>query len=403
MLDFIYYPISGILWVWHWVFSKALVVGDSPGRSGIAWALAVVFLVLTLRAILYKPFVKQVRTQRQMQAIAPQMQAVKKKYGNDRVRMSQEMQNLQKEHGFNPLLGCLPIFLQIPVFIGLFHVLRSFNRMGTGFGQLGMSVEQTRNTGNYFFDVAHVQSFLDARLFGVPLSSYIAEPKTEWAAFMSHIDDPVDFSRVGIAIVAVPLMIFSSIATHLNSRASVSRQTPEQSEQQQTRIMNLLALYIFPLGILVSGAFFPVAILLYWVFQNLWTYGQQHIVFGQMDKEEAKRKEEQIAKRAASGPKPGQRPKRKRTAPAADSAAASAAESVKPEGTKPEGAKPDLTKRTGDAAASGSSSDAGGAAGSADAGAAGSANEPPRPRKKKARSQRKPGGPGNRPPGNRRK
>lgn len=140
MLNFIYYPVSWIMWVWHWVFDK--LTPDSPGWSGIAWALSVVFLVFTLRAILYKPFVKQIRTTKKMQEINPQMQAIRKKYKNDRVKMTEEMQKLQKDHGFNPLLGCLPMLLQIPVFIGLFHVLRSFNRMGTGMGQLGMSAEE---------------------------------------------------------------------------------------------------------------------------------------------------------------------------------------------------------------------------------------------------------------------
>ena len=97
------------------------------------------FLVFTLRAILYKPFVRQIRTTRQMQELQPQIKALQKKYGKDRQRMALEMQKLQKEHGFNPILGCLPMLAQIPVFLGLYHVLRSFNRTQGGFGQLGLS------------------------------------------------------------------------------------------------------------------------------------------------------------------------------------------------------------------------------------------------------------------------
>ncbi|MGV7591714.1 YidC/Oxa1 family membrane protein insertase, partial [Mycobacterium kansasii] len=77
-LDYVYYPVSGIMWVWHKVFS--FVPGLGPD-SGITWALSVIFLVLTLRAILYKPFVRQIRTTRQMQEFQPQMQALRKKYG----------------------------------------------------------------------------------------------------------------------------------------------------------------------------------------------------------------------------------------------------------------------------------------------------------------------------------
>jgi YidC/Oxa1 family membrane protein insertase len=304
VLDFIYWPVSAIMWVWYWLFSH--VLPDSPGGSGIAWALSVVFLVFTLRAILYKPFVKQIRTTRKMQEIQPQMQAIRKKYGKDRVKMTEEMQKLQKEHGFNPLLGCLPMLAQIPVFIGLFHVLRSFNRMGTGFGQLGMTAEETRSYGNYIFNVDQVQNFLDARLFGVPLSSYIIQPTSEWVAFSA--DGSIDFTRLNIIILVIPLVIISSIATHMNSRASVARQSAAAMENPQTRIMNNLALYVFPLGILVSGAFFPVAILLYWVSNNLWTYVQQHVVFGNIEKEEEAEKAAKLEKRSNNAPKPGAKP-----------------------------------------------------------------------------------------------
>lgn len=304
MLDFIYWPVSAIMWVWYWLFSH--VLPDSPGGSGVAWALSVVFLVFTLRAILYKPFVRQIRTTRKMQEIQPQMQAIRKKYGKDRVKMTEEMQKLQKEHGFNPLLGCLPMLAQIPVFIGLFHVLRSFNRMGTGFGQLGMTAEETRSYGNYIFNADQVQNFLDARLFGVPLSSYIIQPTSEWVAFSA--DGSIDFTRLNIVILVIPLVIISSIATHMNSRASVARQSAAAMENPQTRIMNNLALYVFPLGILVSGAFFPVAILLYWVSNNLWTYVQQHVVFGNIEKEEEAEKAAKLEKRSYNAPKPGAKP-----------------------------------------------------------------------------------------------
>lgn len=215
------------MWVWHWIFSH--LMPSSPGWDGIAWALSVVFLVFTLRAILYKPFVKQIRTTKKMQEINPQMQAIRKKYKNDRVKMTEEMQKLQKEHSFNPLLGCLPMLMQIPVFIGLFHVLRSFNRMGSGTAMpVGgvsepMSAAMTRTTENYAFSPALVENFLDARLFGVPLSSYITEPTEQFQAFVQP-GAAVDFTRWQIAAVVVPLMIVASIATHMNSRAAVSRQ-----------------------------------------------------------------------------------------------------------------------------------------------------------------------------------
>ncbi|KQU35876.1 MULTISPECIES: membrane protein insertase YidC [unclassified Rhodococcus (in: high G+C Gram-positive bacteria)] len=322
MLDFIYYPVSGILWVWHKVFGAVL-----GADSGFAWALSVVFLVFTLRLILYKPFVKQVRTTRQMQELQPQIKALQKKYGKDRQKLAVEMQKLQKEHGFNPIMGCLPVLAQAPVFIGLFHVLRSFNRTGTGIGQLGLSPEVNAETPNYFFSVEDVQSFLSARLFGAPISAAITSPESQLRAFEPFGGIP---SIGPILAVSIPLMIIASIATHLNSRASVARQSEAAAANPQSAIMNKLALYVFPLGVLVGGPFLPVAILLYWVSNNVWTYAQQHLVFGRIDKEEAAKKEAALERRNENAPKPGARPDalKKKPAPGAKPTRAVAAEST---------------------------------------------------------------------------
>ncbi|MGX7730352.1 membrane protein insertase YidC [Rhodococcus sp. 2H158] len=324
MLDFIYYPVSWILWVWHNAFTA--LPGLEPD-DGATWALSVVFLVFTLRAILYKPFVKQVRTTRQMQELQPQIKALQKKYSNDRQRQAVELQKLQKEHGFNPLMGCLPVLLQAPVFIGLFHVLRSFNRTGEGFGQLGLSPEENAQLGNYAFSPEDVQSFLSARLFGAPISAWITQPEASLVAFEPFGGIP---SRLDIALVAIPLMIVAGIATHFNSRASVARQSAQAAANPQAAIMNKLALWVFPLGVIVGGPFLPIAILLYWVSNNIWTYAQQHIVFRKIDQEEEAKKQAAIARRSDNAPRPGARPDRaaKKKAPSTtgEDAAAGAAE-----------------------------------------------------------------------------
>lgn len=130
MLNFVYWPISMILWFWHKVFSVVL----SPD-SGITWVLAIIFLTFTIRILLVKPTMDQMRSGRKMQEMQPLMQEIREKYKNDQQKMIEETRKLQKEMGVNPLAGCLPILIQMPVFIGLFHVLRSFNRTGTGAGQ----------------------------------------------------------------------------------------------------------------------------------------------------------------------------------------------------------------------------------------------------------------------------
>lgn len=291
MLDFIYYPVSFILWCWHWVFGH--VFGES---SGIAWALGIVFLVWTLRAIMFKPFVKQVRSMRTMQQFAPEIKKIQKKYGNDRQRQAQEMQKLQREHGFSPLGGCLPMLLQIPVFIGLFHVLRSF---------------QPGHTENYFFDAQGVESYIDAKLFGAGLSNFITQP-------LDQIEK-LGADRTSVIIVSIPLMILASVLTHLTARHSVERQNPE-SATAQTAIMNKLTMYIFPIGVLIFGFFFPIGLLLYWLSNNTWTLMQQRLVYKRIDREEEEKKTAAVEKRTSLAPKPGAKPdqtkKRPSTAPA---------------------------------------------------------------------------------------
>ncbi|MEU4320728.1 membrane protein insertase YidC [Nocardia fluminea] len=318
MLDIIYWPVSAILWFWHKAFG--FVFGPD---SGLTWALAIVFLVFTLRLVLYKPFVKQVRTTKQMQELQPQIKELQKKYKNDRETMAKEMQKLQKEHGFNPLMGCLPVLVQVPVFLGLFHVLRSFNRTGHGWGQLGLTPEQNANTANYIFSATDVQSFLSARIFGAPIAAFITAPASEMQAFAEWGGTP---TKLNIAMVAVPLMIIAGLATHFNARASVKRQTPEAAANPQAAIMNKLSLWVFPLGVMVGGPFLMIGILIYWVANNIWTYGQQHLVFGRMDQEAKEKEEEAKARKAAvrteTTPKPGAKPvdvrKRVQDAPDAD-------------------------------------------------------------------------------------
>jgi len=280
VLDFIYYPVSFILWCWHWVFGH--VFGEA---SGISWVLGIMFLVFTLRAIMVKPFVKQVRSMRQMQQFAPEIKKLQKKYANDRQKQAAEMQKLQSEHGVNPLGGCLPVLVQIPVFIGLFHVLRSFNRPF-------LSAEANREVGNYVFSAVDVRSFLDAHLFGVPLSAFITEP----AELLSRYGD---ISRWQIAAVAVPLTIVAGVLTHLTAKHSVERQTAAQAANPQAAMMNKLMVYLFPIGVVAGGPFFPLAILLYWLSNNLWTLAQQRLVYQRIDAEEAEMRKKKKSEKEA--------------------------------------------------------------------------------------------------------
>ncbi|MGO3361676.1 MAG: membrane protein insertase YidC [Corynebacterium sp.] len=316
MLDFIYYPISAVLWFWHKVFG--FVLGPD---SGLSWALSIVFLVVTIRILFVRSTIKQLRSSRKMQEMQPRMQALRKKYANDQQTQALEMRKLQKEMGVNPLASCLPMLIQIPVFIGLFHVLRSFNRTGDSMGMLGMSIEETRNTSNYVFGVDEVQSFLDARLFGTPLSGTISMPEESFAAFAA--DGSVDFARWNIVIVVLPLMLIASVLMHFNARMSMDRQKRRQAAQpkkknataqedmmqNQMMMMQKLMLWVMPVMMFAGGFLWQVGLAVYMCANTSWMFVQQLLVFRKMDREEEEEKEAKLAAKRTSAPKPGKRPK----------------------------------------------------------------------------------------------
>ncbi|RSN42035.1 membrane protein insertase YidC [Amycolatopsis sp. WAC 04197] len=258
MFDFFLYPVSAILWFWHKVFGAV----SSPD-SGVAWVLSIVFLVFTLRLLLVKPALSALRAGRRMQALAPEMRRIKEKYGKDRQRMAEEVRKLHAESGSNPLGGCLPALIQLPVFLSLYWVLRDFTPGAAS---------------NHVFDHSGVQSFLNADLFGAKLGNWLSQPAAELAAFGTD--------HVHMIAVGVPLMLIASLATFLSMRSGLARQSAPE-----TAGITKLMMYLAPVGMLVSGSFFPVPIgvLLYFLATNVWTLGQQHFLTKVVDREEASR------------------------------------------------------------------------------------------------------------------
>ncbi|WP_373689984.1 membrane protein insertase YidC [Saccharopolyspora gregorii] len=272
---------SAILWFWHRVFGTVL----GPD-NGFAWALSVFFLVFTLRVVLLKPAISQMRAGRKMAKFSPQIQKLREKYKNDKQRMAQEMQKLQSEHGVNPIGGCLPALLQIPVFLSLFHVLRGFTPQAQS---------------NYIFDRAGVESFINADIFGAKLGNWLSQPAAVLEAFGT--------TRLNMIAVGLPLMVIASIATFTTMRMSMKRQTDASMANPQTAMMGKFMMYVAPVGTLFSGWVLPIAIVLYFMANNIWTLGQQHFLSNKIDREQEREKQKELAaKKDAPRPKPGQKP-----------------------------------------------------------------------------------------------
>jgi len=212
--------------------------------SGWSWAFAIVGLVVVIRIALIPLFVRQIKSQRNLQIIQPKMKEIQQKYAGDRERQSQEMMALYKETGTNPLASCFPIIAQAPIFFALFRVLNYGVAAGIPYGV--MTEEQVKS--------AH-----DSTIFGVPL----------WATFTKAAETP---NPSATHILTVVLIVLMTITTFTSQRQLLVKNTARDNPMaQQQRIL----LYVFPFFFAVTGINFPVGVLLYWLTTNLWSMGQQ--------------------------------------------------------------------------------------------------------------------------------
>src|SRR3954468_4271857 len=94
--------------------------------AGLPWGWSIVALTILVRICLVPLVVRQIHSMQNMQAHAPQMKEIQKKYKGDRAKMNEELMKFYKENNINPAASCLPLLAQFPIFISLFYVLRHF-------------------------------------------------------------------------------------------------------------------------------------------------------------------------------------------------------------------------------------------------------------------------------------
>jgi YidC/Oxa1 family membrane protein insertase len=329
LLNPLYTAVSWVLLRWYELFTY---LGMSPD-SGLTWGLSIVFLVITIRLLLFRFFIKQVHSQRKMQEVQPKIAALREKYKNDRQTLSAEMMKLQKEEGFNPIGGCLPILMQAPVFISLFHVLRLIgtDKAVALYTQYHWTAEQAARAGK-------------ATVFGAPIASAFSDPRN----LVGSIAGASDTATHVVAAVLVVLMV---AATYITQRQVMLRSNTTLDAQQA--MIQKLMLYGVPASLLVSGFFFPIGVLFYWFTNNLWSMGQQFYILKRMPHPNATKDGVSPEAAKALAPKPGQKPVRptKRTPqPAIDAAAAEAEDTTAAEdGAAPSGAPPNGTTPPGKA------------------------------------------------------
>ncbi len=234
-----------------WVLSRIYgVVSPVFGlSSGWTWTLTIVLLVVLMRLIMVPLFIKQMHTQRAMTALTPKITELRKKYKGDKETLNSETMKLYQEAGVNPLMGCLPVVLQMPIFFALFSVLRQIADWKPG--QPGGL--------KYHLTVPMVQNAHRAKIFGATIADkFFAAP-------------------LHVKFVIGAAVLVSMATTYLTMRQSMKRgMMPTGSDSPMGQSQKLMV-YVMPFFAL-TGLIWPFGLVMYWVTTNLWTLGQQYML-----------------------------------------------------------------------------------------------------------------------------
>jgi YidC/Oxa1 family membrane protein insertase len=261
--------IDTILWPIRWVI-EAMLVGfhrafeylGLEGGSGLSWVLAITLLVLVVRSALIPVFVRQIKSQRKMMEISPELKKIQDKYKGkkdqfSREAMSRETMALYSKAGTNPFSSCLPLLLQMPIFFALFRVL---SEAGQG------------NAGVSFMTKDFAIQFGTAELFGMaPLSATMQTALNGEAGLESA-------KAIAVAVIAGVMVVLMSGSQFVTQLQIMSKNQSDAMKESPMYRQQRILLYMLPLVFLFSGVFFPLGVMFYWLVSNFWTMGQQFLV-----------------------------------------------------------------------------------------------------------------------------
>jgi YidC/Oxa1 family membrane protein insertase len=205
---------------------------------------AIILLTIAVMLLLFPLTAKSARSMLAMQRLQPEMKKLQAKHKGDRQKLNEEMMKLYQEQKVNPLGGCLPILVQLPVFFALFHVLRHI----AGTTPVGSSLHQ---------DV------IDAERAGHGLEFLTMDLS------LQATDNHGDFLSAVPYYVLVGLVFLTG---YLQSRQSQRNMQPGTNPQMQ------MITKVLPLFLGVTSLFFPAGLVLYFFVSNLWRVGQQELI-----------------------------------------------------------------------------------------------------------------------------
>ncbi len=252
LLNPLYDVVSWVLVQFHTFWVKV----GLPYNGGWTWVLSIVGLVVLIRIILIPLFVKQIKAQRGLQMLQPQIKELQKRYKDDRQKQSEELMKLYKETGTNPFSSCLPIILQMPIFFALFHVLNYGVQKGIPVGAMTQPL---------------VDSAQQATIFGAPISASFKMNQAQLDQLVIGTD------ATNVKIVCLILIVLMSATTFITQKQLMVKGMPAGGQNPLMKQQKILV-YVFPFMFAIFGINFPIGVLFYWLTTNLWSMGQQFYV-----------------------------------------------------------------------------------------------------------------------------
>src|ERR1700761_2746944 len=228
------------------------VLGFFHTNVGIEWGWSIVLLTVCVRAVLVPLTFRQIKSMVRMQALAPQMKEIQAKYKQDKERQSQEMMKFYRENNVNPLGSCLPLVLQLPVFISLYYMLRESLRTDI--------CPQIQHAYQVKYAAAHNISVAAAHGQTTPCGA------GHGAGFL-FIPDLTDKASGVVLVVLILLYVGSQLGSTLVMSSAATM------DPMQRRLMLFL-----PLVFVLFVFRFPAGVLVYWITTNFWTMAQQYLV-----------------------------------------------------------------------------------------------------------------------------
>ena len=241
------------------IFYSAMLAVSIPSALG----LAIILLTVVIRMALWPLTTAQLKSTQKMAALKPHLDQLKNQHGHDKVRHQQEITKLYKEHGVNPLAGCLPILLQIPVFFALYNVLLKI----VEFGKADFLSEI--NNRLYSF-TPHLDKIPDTSFLGFNLAS-----------------KPSEWREIGLFIILIPIitgvlqwiqskMLIPEVKATSVSKANQNKGSMEDTMTQMQSQMTI----IMPVMIAFFSYTFPVGLALYWNAFTIIGIIQQYVITG---------------------------------------------------------------------------------------------------------------------------